>query len=182
MKPTCIVFYLPAVNALLNIIKHQCMAWCVIAKREKYTMCHAWINQAKLGQDGRFVSPWILHIDLSQAEFTHHSSCIRPTSTLSTLPNTLCKINHTLNVVNRLWNENGERVVMFLCIRCGKINKYWAGLSGVARPAQFTHWPALRNLRCNFYLFIYLYYYTFFYSPIENIQAFKVTFKWTNIE
>lgn len=55
---------------------------------------------------------------------TRGSSCISPTSApRNALPNTLCKINHTLNAVNRLWNESGERLVMFLYTR---INKYRA--------------------------------------------------------
>lgn len=57
-----------------------------------------------------------------------------PKSALSMLLNTLCKINHT----NRLWNENCERVVMFLYTSCSRINKYWA-----CRPIWLCAWTML---------------------------------------
>ena len=82
----------------------------------------------------RTLTGWQIHPSMnppcrpSQAEFTHHSSSINSTCVLSVLPNTLCKINHTLNTVNRLWNESGEREVRFLYTRCRRINKYKACL------------------------------------------------------
>lgn len=88
------------------------------------------------------MTSWILHVDLpgQSSHTTLHASTPHPC--WGTLPNTLCKINHTFNAVNRLRDENGERVVMFLCTGCRRINKYRARL-----PRYLcARWPRAQSL------------------------------------